>query len=330
MSRRMETLHGLDGLRAAPRGAVLTVGNFDGLHRGHRRLLAACADARVASRAAALVAVTFEPHPLTVLKPEIAPPRLTPPDVKDGLLAAAGVTHLVVLAPTPDVLNTTSEEFLAILGHVRPAHLVEGDTFTFGKGRGGDIHRLRAWASGAGVGLTTIDPVEAVLLNLQVVPVSSSLVRWLLAHGRARDAAICLGRAYALRGAVVEGFKRGRTIGVPTANLRVGDGQMVPLDGVYAGRCAVDGATYPAAVHIGPLPTFDDPVARQVEAHLIGYTGDLYGRTIEVEVLDWLRDVRKFAGVEALKAQIARDVGRAQRTARRADPAREIAGTGVR
>jgi riboflavin kinase / FMN adenylyltransferase len=318
----MQILHGLDGLRALPPGAVLSIGNFDGVHRGHQRLLDVCR-ARARHRSNPVAAVTFEPHPLTVLKPGFAPPRLTPPETKDALLAELGVTHLVVLPPTPEVLNVTAEQFLALLGtDVRPVHLVEGANFTFGKGRGGNIDRLREWAQAVGVGLTVIDAVEAVLLNLQAVPVSSSLIRWLIGHGRLRDAAICLGRPYALRGTVVEGFKRGRTIGVPTANLRVDD-QMVPLDGVYAGRCAVGGVLYPAAVSIGTMPTFDATI-RQIEGHLIGFDGDLYGQAIEVELIAWIRDQVRYKGIDALKTQIARDIN-ATRDLIQSDPTREIA-----
>jgi riboflavin kinase/FMN adenylyltransferase len=148
--------------------------------------------------------------------------------------------------------------------------------------------------------------VSVPLLDLQMVEVSSSLIRWLTAHGRVRDAAICLGRSYALRGEVIMGHQRGRTIGVPTANLRVAD-QLVPIDGVYAGRSTIDGNTYAAAVSIGTMPTFGEN-DRQVEAHLIGFDGDLYGRVIEVELVDWVREQWKFSGLEALKSQLRRDI----------------------
>jgi riboflavin kinase / FMN adenylyltransferase len=251
--------------------------------------------------------VTFEPHPLTVLRPEAAPPRLTPPPLKRELLAAAGVEFVVELPPSADVLDLSAEQFWALLrDQVRPAHLIEGPSFNFGKDRGGDVRKLAAWAAEAGVALHVVEPVSVPLVDMQVVPVSSSLVRFLLAHGRVRDAAICLGRPYALVGTVVKGFQRGKTLGVPTANLDC-RAQMVPGDGVYAGRCAVDGKTYPAAVSIGTLPTFGE-TRRQVEAHLIGFDGDLYGRTLRVELVDWLRDQRKFAGIDALKARIALDL----------------------
>jgi riboflavin kinase / FMN adenylyltransferase len=157
------------------------------------------------------------------------------------------------------------------------------------------------------VGLRIVEPVSAALLDLQVVPVSSSVIRWLIDLGRVRDAAICLGRPYALEGPVVKGHRRGRAIGVPTANLDCGE-QLLPADGVYAARAeAGGGTTYPVALSIGTLPTFG-PNARQVEAHLIGFDGDLYGTTLHVEVIDWLREQRKFNGVEALKARLARDI----------------------
>jgi riboflavin kinase/FMN adenylyltransferase len=254
-----------------------------------------------------LAVVTFEPHPLTVLRPELAPPRLTPPALKQSLLEQAGVDDYVILPPSPDVLGLSAEEFWRILrDDARPAHLVEGSTFNFGKDRRGTIQRLREWSAGTNVSLHVIEGVSTALLDLLIVPVSSSIIRWLLAGGRVRDAAICLGRPYSLQGQVIEGHHRGEKLGVPTANLSCVD-QMIPADGVYAGRCAIDGKTYPAAISIGKTPTFGDQ-KRQVEAHLIGFDGNLYGRTIHLELLDWLRDQMRFPDVERLKEQIARDV----------------------
>jgi riboflavin kinase/FMN adenylyltransferase len=221
------------------------------------------------------------------------------------------------------VLGLTAEEFWRILrDDVRPAHLIEGSSFNFGKDRHGTIARLCEWSAGTGVSLHVIDGVSIPLLDLQIVHVSSSIIRWLLANGRVRDAAICLGRAYLLEGVVIEGHHRGRSIGIPTANLRCDD-QMIPADGVYAGRCEIDGALYSAAVSIGKTPTFGDE-PRQVEAHLIGYDGDLYGRTIHVALLDWLRDQIRFPGVDRLKAQIALDVSTAAGLRDR-DPSRALA-----
>lgn len=298
----MQIHHGIEGLQELPAGTVLSVGNFDGVHRGHRHLLS------VAHQLGDIVAVvTFEPHPLTVLRPQSMPPRLSPLSIKQSLLESLSVDHLVILPPTPQVLNLTAESFWKILrDDVQPAHLIEGESFSFGKGRGGSIARLREWSIGTCVQLHVVEPICVPLLDLQVVAVSSSLIRWLLIQGRARDAAICLGHPYLLQGRVVKGFQRGRTIGVPTANLDCGE-QLVPAEGVYSGRCTVRGASYPAAISIGTMPTFGEN-PQQVEVHLVGFTGDLYDQTIQVELRDWVREQWKFNQVDALKRRIEQDI----------------------
>ncbi len=306
----MEIVEGLAGLKTAPPGGVVSVGNFDGLHRGHQRILEVGRQLRAQS-GGPLIVVTFEPHPLTVLRPEKAPPRLTPASLKRELLAEAGIDRLVVVPPTREVLDLSAEAFWAILrDQVRPRHM-------------GTVEKLREWSSGTTVNLQVIEAVEVALLDLTIVPVSSSLIRWLLGRGRVRDAAICLGRPYTLQGEVIKGYQRGRTIGVPTANLDCA-GQMMAAEGVYAGRSTIDGKTYPAAVSIGRMETFGDQLRQQVEAHLIGFDGDLYGRTIRVELLDWGREQRKYDGLDPLMEQIRRDlewtVGRVG-----LEPAREIA-----
>jgi riboflavin kinase/FMN adenylyltransferase len=319
----MKIYDGLSGLRQLPRGAVVSIGNFDGVHRGHQRLLEAARNIKNSSAASAIAVVTFEPHPLTVLRPQQVPPRLTSPQLKRELLAAAGVDALVVLPPSKEILDLTAEQFWHILrDEVRPSHLIEGPSFYFGKGRGGTIDKLREWAAASAIELQVVERVQVALLDMQLVPASSSVIRWLLECGRVRDADICLGRAYQLEGIVVHGAARGRELGVPTANLRC-DGQLIPGDGVYAGRCAVNGRAWPAAVSIGTNPTFGEN-PRTVEAHLIGFDGDLYDQPLRLELLDWQREQRTFAGIEALKAWIANDI---QETLRRAsqDPGRPIA-----
>ncbi len=300
----MQISQGISGLRQLPPGTVMSIGNFDGVHLGHRKILRLANGLR---GGVGVAVVTFEPHPLTVLRPDKAPPRLTPVALKRTLLAEAGADHLVELPPTPEVLDLTAEQFWQLLrDDVKPAHLIEGSSFSFGKGRGGSVETLAAWCDGTGVQLHVAEAVSVVLLNLSIVPASSSIIRWLLLNGRARDAAICLGRGYLLEGEVIGGHQRGRAMGVPTANLRI-DEQLVPAEGVYGGRARVDGVTYPAAISIGTLPTFEGD-ARQIEAHLIGFTGDLYGRVLSVEVMDWLREQRKFPSVESLVAAIKDDL----------------------
>jgi riboflavin kinase/FMN adenylyltransferase len=318
----MQIWHGIDGLKQLSNIGVLSVGNFDGVHLGHLKLLELARELRDRD-GGGIALVTFEPHPLTVLRPEFAPPRLTPPELKEELLEELGVDHYVVLAPTTDVLGLTAESFWKILrDDVRPRHMIEGRSFTFGKGRGGNIERLREWSSESDVQLHILGAVTAALLDLQVVEVNSSLIRWLIANGRVRDAAIGLGRAYLVRGEVVKGHQRGRAIGVPTANIKFDD-QLVPMDGVYAGRCAVEGVNYAAAISVGTMPTFGEN-ARQVEVHLLDFSGDLYGRKLEVQMVDWIRGQRRFGNVEALKEQMGRDLDRV-RMRNGLDPARAVA-----
>jgi riboflavin kinase/FMN adenylyltransferase len=298
---------GLDSLKRIPHGAAVTIGNFDGVHVGHASIVAQCVAARGDGREA--VVVTFEPHPLTVIRPNLAPPRIASSQRKRQLLAALGVDRLVTLAPTPDVLGVNAEDFYAILrDDARVAHLVEGVNFNFGRARRGNINVLREWCARDGIPLTIATEVTVQLTDLAVVPVSSSLIRWLIAHGRVRDAEACLGRPFSLDGRVVKGDQRGRTIGFPTANLQCDDAdQLLPAPGVYAARCRFDDQSHLAALSVGTKPTFDGE-AVAIEAHVLDFAGDLYGKPMTIELLAWVRDQQKFPSVEALKAQLTRDV----------------------
>ena len=318
----MNLLQGLNSLRLLPPGAVMSIGNYDGVHLGHQRLLKIARELRDMMSGARLAVVTFEPHPLTVLRPKQVPPRLTPPQLKRQLLEAQGVDELIELAPEPTVLGLTAEQFWHILrDEARPSHLVEGTEFTFGKDRQGTTDRLRQWCVGSGIQLHVPAPVEAPLLDCHVVPVSSTLLRWLLSNGRVRDAAICMGRPYSLIGPVIRGHQRGREIGFPTVNLDCSQ-QLIPADGVYVARCQIDGREHAAALSIGTLPTFGDS-QRQVEAYLLDFDGDLYGHTLQIEMIDWIREQQKFETIDRLIRQIQADV---EQTRQRAgiDPSRPI------
>lgn len=303
----MQILRGLGSLAQLPPRSALSVGNYDGVHLGHQHILRTMRSAGGGAEARPVIVITFEPHPLSVLRPDLSPPRLTPPLLKRELLAGAGVTHLVELEPTADVLGLTAEDFWARLrDEARPAHLIEGPDFNFGKGARGNVTRLREWTRNSGVEFTVVAPMEVTLPGMQLVPVSSSLVRWLVAYGRMADAAACLGRPYLLRGKVVEGYRRGRAIGFPTANLDVGE-QLIPADGIFAGRATVDGAAHRAAVSIGSAPTFTG-ARRQVEAHLLDFSGDLYGQPVDLELIGWVRDQMRFPSSERLIERMHVDV----------------------
>ena len=304
----MREFEGLAGLRSLPAGCALSIGNYDGVHVGHQSILA---ELKRLSAGGPTAVVTFEPHPLTVLRPGHAPPRLTTVAQRRDRLAALGINHLVALTPTPDLLGLTASEFWQILrDDVRPAHIVEGQSFNFGKDRGGTIERLIEWSADTAVHVHRLGSETRLLQDRTVVDVSSSLIRWLLGYGRVEDAAICLGRPYELAGTVVQGFQRGRTIGVPTANLDCGD-QLVPADGVYAGECTAGGRDFAVALSVGTAPTFAQG-RYQIEAHLIGYSGDLYGQSLTLRVTRWLRDQCKFPSLDLLKEQLSRDISAAR------------------
>jgi riboflavin kinase/FMN adenylyltransferase len=285
------------------RGGAVTVGNFDGVHRGHAALMAALEDAgrRVGGPA---VAVTFDPHPLTLLAPgQISAPLTTLAD-RTELLHAAGADAVVVLRTMPELLAIQARDFLAdMLGErFGVKAVVEGYNFRFGQKRAGDIELLTDWCAERRVDLTIVPP----LLH-EGEPVSSGRVRAALTAGHVAAAAELLGRPYRLRGEVGTGAKRGRSLGFPTANLNRPK-TLVPGEGVYAARAALDdGAVWPAAVNVGPNPTFGEN-ARKIEAHLIGFAGDLYGRMLALDFVARVRALVKFTGPEQLALQLRNDV----------------------
>lgn len=284
-------------------GGAVTVGNFDGVHRGHQALVAAAR--RWAGRVnGPAVAVTFDPPPAALLypRPEKAVPLTTLAD-RAALIAAAGADHVVTLRTDAGLLSLSPEAFFedVLLGLFRARAVVEGSNFRFGRGRAGDTRTLRELCAKAGVGFEGVPPVA-----VGGEPVSSSRVRAALVAGDVAQAAELLGRPHRITGTVGTGAKRGRTIGFPTANLD-GVPTLVPAVGVYAVRAVVGGQCYPAAANVGPNPTFGED-ARKIEVHLIDFAGDLYGKALAVEFVARLRDTRPFAGAAELSEQLKRDV----------------------
>ena len=302
---------GLSALATLPPGSTMSVGNFDGVHLGHRHILAEAKRLRDAHGSGEIVVVTFEPHPLTVLKPELAPPRLSSSRMKESTLATLGVDRLVLLPPSADVLNTTAEDFFALLRDgARTRQLVEGEDFNFGKGRGGNIERLREWCARDGIGMTRATEVTVQLTDRSTVPVSSSLTRWLIAHGRVEDAARCLGRPFRIEGVVERGEQRGRTIGFPTANVALADPPLLLAPGVYAARWNINGVETRVALSVGAKETFHASHAVVVEAYVLDFIGDLYGNSAEIDVVAWIRGQSRFPSLETLTEQLHRDVER--------------------
>ena len=281
---------------------MVTVGTFDGLHRGHQAVLAEIVR-RAEARALTSVLVTFDPHPLEVVNPAAAPKLLTLPEEKQELLAGTGLDRVVLLPFTREVAAQSAEEFVRRL---RAEHgmqeLVLGYDHGFGRGRAGDaalVRRLGA-AEGFDVGM-----VDAVREDGQ--PISSTLIRAAVAHGDLDAAARWLGRRYGLLGRVVRGAGRGRTIGVPTINLAPPDARkLLPPDGVYAVWVWWRGTRYGGMMNQGPRPTFAEH-GRTLEVHVFDFAGELYGETVRVEWVERLRDVQAFPSREALVAQLERD-----------------------
>ncbi len=296
----------LDHLRLS--GVVLTIGNFDGVHRGHQTIIATGRQ-RAQDAHTKLIAMTFEPHPATVLAPDRVPPILTPLDEKIHCLEAAGTDAVIVVKSRPEFFSCPAETFIdqIIVNCFHPITMVEGASFRFGQHRHGDVEMLEKAGKTRGFDVQVVPPVRVDLGGHPDTVISSSLVRHLLSSGTMDRAVYCLGRPYALFGNVASGAARGRTLGFATANLHVQAGQLIPAEGVYAGKTTIEGQMHPVAISIGTTPTFGGHETI-VEAHVLDFGGDLYGQPLRLEFLDWIRPQRKFDSPAALQQQIQADV----------------------
>lgn len=302
----MQIAFGFDEFRAPPGGAALSIGNFDGVHRGHMRIFEILCDAARRGDLTTL-AVTLDPHPLAVLSPERAPAMLTTLDEKLRLIERCGLDACLVLPSEPALLGLAADEFLArLVERCRPRLFVEGPDFNFGRARGGSIETLQAGARRYGYSVQALPTFHCDELASRP-RISSSSIRQALVDGRLDDANTMLGRPYRIVGTVVGGEQRGRTIGFPTANLD-GIPHLLPQHAVYAAVAQLDDdALHLAAVNIGPQPTFGGQASR-VEAHLLDHSGDLSGRRMALHLLERLRPQMRFDGADALVAQLHRDV----------------------
>lgn len=289
--------------------ACVAVGNFDGVHLGHQALLAAVV-ARARAVSGAAVALTFDPHPVRLLRPERAPSALLTFDQKVLLLAEAGVERLAVL-PFDRALAALGPEAFArevLRGALGARSVVVGANFRFGHKRAGDAAELRRLGQALGFEVVSLGPVSA-----GGRPVSSTRIREALAQGDVESARALLGRPYRVEGRVVKGDARGRALGFPTANLDPWN-ELLPRHGVYVARCGLTGESpsRAAVVNVGRRPTFD---GREVcaEAHLLDFSGDLYGQALRVDFVARLRDEHRFASAQALVDQIGADVEAARR-----------------
>ncbi|MBJ7359245.1 bifunctional riboflavin kinase/FAD synthetase [Nocardioides sp.] len=306
----MQIWRSLDEVPADLGRTVVVIGNFDGVHLGHQHVLAR---AREVAREDGLsvVAVTFDPHPMAVLRPEHAPVQLTTIEVRAELLATAGADHLLALPFDRDMAGWTPEEFIerVLVGALHAATVVVGANFRFGRKAAGDVATLRT------VGATSGFTVDGLALDGGPMVWSSTYIRQCLAAGDVAGAAEALGRPYAVRGVVVRGDQRGRELGFPTANVPTDGLTAAPADGVYAGwlRRLDTGEVHPAAISVGTNPTFDGVRDRRVESYVLDRADlELYGVEVEVSFVDRLRGMVAFESVDRLVAQMNDDVDRAR------------------
>jgi riboflavin kinase/FMN adenylyltransferase len=301
----MKLLRNLDEFPDQLRNGAVSIGNFDGVHRGHARIMQQLLDSARAVGGPAVV-FTFDPHPVRLLRPELAPPPLTWTRRKADLLAELGVDAVVAYPTDRDLLELSPTEFFqrVVVEQLEALAMVEGPNFFFGKDRAGDVDQLGQLCDQADIQLEVVEPLQE-----GDGFISSSRVRQLIAGGDVAEAGQLLTRPYRIRGMVTHGAGRGKSIGFPTANVAAID-TLLPAHGVYAGRAYTAQGAATAAINLGPNPTFGDQSVK-VEVHLIGTDESLYGLPLEVDFLSRMRDILPFDSVDQLRDQLARDVNRA-------------------
>ena len=297
----MEIVNSIERLPGHLRGGAVCLGKFDGMHLGHSRILTRVKEHAVQRNVPSLV-LTFDPPPTTLLRPSPVQPLCTL-QRKIELLADFELDGLVVIPTTLDFLHQSAEAFFfgTLVDKLRATVVVAGENFFFGHRRDGSAETMRRFGEKAGI---DVDPVESVRIDRRIV--SSSEIRRLLSTDDIRRVNAMLTKPYRLSGVVVHGEHRGRTLGFPTANL--GETQtIIPKPGIYVTKARWEDGEFPAATHIGPNPTFDETVPK-IEVFLLDFSGDLYGKTLHVDFLDYLRNPVRFENVERLLQQMELDV----------------------
>jgi riboflavin kinase/FMN adenylyltransferase len=311
------TAHAIDSGLPLANGAVITVGTFDGVHRGHQDVLATLVR-HAQARGLPSVVITFDPHPLDVVNPAAAPPLLTLTEEKLAMFAQTGVSYVAVVPFTPALAALEAEQFVddVLLGRFAMRELLVGHDHGFGRGRMGDIEVLRQLGQRRGFRVTVLPPVHAA----DGYAISSTAIRRSVAGGDLARAALGLGRPYSISGTVIRGDQRGRTIGYPTLNLSPpSPRKLLPPDGVYAVRVQLPEGQFGGMLNLGPRPTVGDH-QRRIETHVFDAGADWYGATVRLDFIARLRGTRPFAGLDALKTQLADDETQARLALATAQP----------
>jgi len=298
----MRVLRSIDGLAEIPGPVVIAAGVFDGMHLGHRMVLET-AQRESQKLAATAVALTFDPHPATVLRPDSVPGLLTPTPYKLRLMERMGFTHALVLTFDKDFAALQAEDFVEHLGAAANplAGICIGEGWTFGNQRRGNIELLRQLGREKNFFTCEVPPVR-----IDGMVISSTMIRLALSEGRLANASQLLGRDHTIAGSVLRGAGLGRQIGFPTANLAT-DHLQLPPDGVYAVEVLVEGKPHPGVANLGIRPTVDQTRTRLLEIHLFDFEDDLYDREVEVRLKHFLRPEQRFDSIDLLKIQISRD-----------------------
>ena len=301
----MKIFHGTENANIA-RPTVLTLGVFDGLHLGHQRIMHRVVE-RAKAVGAAATAITFDPHPRSVLHPESAPPMLQTLDQRLANLEVLGIEQTIVIRFDRDFASQSADDFLRDIIHDRlqAKEVYLGKGFAFGRARGGNIDLLRRMSGDLGFVAYEVDEVQ-----IRGQRISSSKIRELLAEGRINLARRMLGRPYGVEGVIIRGDRRGHTIGFPTANLHPHN-RVIPRFGVYATATLIDGIWRRSITNIGVRPTFGAESDPSIESYIFDFDGELYGDVLRVRFLHRIRDEKKFGGIDQLKAQIEKDSRRA-------------------
>jgi len=313
----MKIIQTISQFQHIPKGCVLTIGNFDGVHVGHQEILAVARET-AETNDTELIAMVFHPHPVAILHPEMAPGVLSPLDIKKYLLADCGVDKVIVLRTNRKLLDLSPEVFVErfLVEHIKPSVVVEGDDFNFGAGRTGNIDTLKKLITEKGFEVYVIEPKNIKLSTGQTVRVSSTMIRYMLEGGHVADAAIALGRPYRIAERIIPGRGVGIKLGFPTLNMKKPK-QVIPSEGVYAGFVKtgeiMDDALkskkkIPAVYSIGQARTYGDDFPLLIEAHLlIKDVGDLIGHYMSMDFIERIRNQHKFKSPEDLSKQIAKD-----------------------
>lgn len=298
----MEIITSLEQLHSFAAPCVVALGTFDGLHRGHLDVIGT-AKQEAEHTGAKLAVFTFSNHPLEWINPAHVPVALVTPAVKLQLLESLGVDVLIDIPFNQLVADLLPQQFLERLSALNYSCLVVGENFTYGQRGVGNVYTLAASAQALGFKLI----VRKLVSNNGTI-ISSTEIRRLITDGEVQQAAKMLGRSYSISGIVAHGNERGRLLGYPTANLELVDAHVaIPLGGVYAVRAYVDGGVYGGMANIGKNPTFGDVEKPRLETNIFGFSGDIYGKTLTIEFVQRIRGEVKFAGIDALKAQLAQD-----------------------